>query len=151
MDDLPSVNYWFRLRDSNDDVKIVVQRGNTQQSFSVPAIELKSEFDSVSEVADPEKNLVTTLGILGIEIDQKILSVAKGLRGQYGIIVAARASGATSEVPLTVGDVIRDLNGRPMNTLESLRSTLRSLPRGAPVTLQIQREGRLQYLAFSLD
>jgi len=108
-------------------------------------------FDSVSEVADPEKNLVTTLGILGIEIDQKILSVAKGLRSQYGIIVAARASGATSEVPLAVGDVIRDLNGRPMNTLESLRSTLRSLPRGAPVTLQIQREGRLQYLAFSLD
>ena len=150
-DNLPSVNYWFRLRDSNEDVKIVVLRGNTEQSFSVPAIELKSEFDSVSDVADPEKNLVAPLGILGIEIDQRILSVAKGLRGQYGIIVAARASGSTTEVPLAVGDVIRDLNGRPMNTLETLRSTLRSVPRGAPVTLQIQREGRLQYLAFSLD
>jgi serine protease Do len=150
-DNLPSVNYWFRLRDSPDDAQLVVLRGTTQHTFSVPTIELKSELDSVSGGADPEKNLVAPLGILGIEIDERILSVAKGLRGRYGIIVAARATGATTEVPLAVGDVIRDLNGRPMNTLETLRSTLRSLPRGAPITLQIQREGRLQYLAFSLD
>jgi len=150
-ENLPTVNYLFRIRESNDDAQIVVLRGTTQQSFSVPTIELKSELDSVSGGADPEKNLVAPLGILGIEIDQRILSVAKGLRGQYGIIVAARASGATSDVALAVGDVIRDLNGRPMNTLETLRSTLRSLPRGAPVTLQIQREGRLQYLAFNLE
>jgi hypothetical protein len=46
---------------------------------------------------------------------------------------------------------IRDLNGKPMNTLDTLRSTLRSLPAGAPVTLQIQREGKLIYLSFTLD
>ena len=150
-DNLPSVNYWFRLRDTTDNVQLVVLRGTAEQSFSVPAVELKSELDSVSGMADPEKNLVAPLGILGIEIDPRILSVAKGLRGPYGIIVAARASGATTEVPLAVGDVIRDLNGRPMNTLETLRATLRSLPRGAPVTLQLQREGRLVYLSFNLD
>jgi serine protease Do len=150
-DNLPSVNYWFRLRDTTDNVQLVVLRGTAEQSFSVPAVELKSELDSVSGMADPEKNLVAPLGILGIEIDSRILSVAKGLRGPYGIIVAARASGATTEVPLAVGDVIRDLNGRPMNTLETLRATLRSLPRGTPVTLQLQREGRLMYLSFSLD
>jgi serine protease Do len=150
-DNLPSVNYWFRLRDTTDNVQLVVLRGTAEQSFSVPAVELKSELDSVSGMADPEKNLVAPLGILGIEIDQRILSVAKGLRGPYGIIVAARASGATTEVPLAVGDVIRDLNGRPMNTLETLRATLRSLPRGAPVTLQLQREGRLVYLSFNLE
>jgi hypothetical protein len=38
-----------------------------------------------------------------------------------------------------------------MNSLETLRNTLRSLPPGAPVTLQLQREGRLIYLAFNLD
>lgn len=150
-DNLPTVNYMFRLRDSAEDVQLVVLRGSAQQSFSVPAIEVKSEFDAVSGMADAEKNLIAPLGILGIEIDEKIASVAKGLRGRYGIIVAARAAGATTEVPLAVGDVIRDLNGRPMNTLETLRSTLRSLPAGAPITLQLQREGGLIYLSFNLD
>ena len=150
-DNLPTVNYMFRLRDSNDDVQLVVLRGNAQQSFSVPAIEVKNDLDDVSALADPEKNLVAPLGIVGIEIDQRIASMAKGLRGPYGIIVAARAAGATTEVPLAVGDVIRDLNGKPMNTLDTLRSTLRSLPAGAPVTLQVQREGRLMYLAFTLE
>ena len=150
-DNLPTVNYMFRLRDSNDDVQLVVLRGNVKQNFSVPAVEVKNDLDDVSALADPEKNLVAPLGIVGIEIDDRISSMAKGLRGPYGIIVAARAAGATTEVPLAVGDVIRDLNGRPMNTLDTLRSTLRSLPAGAPVTLQVQREGRLMYLAFTLE
>jgi serine protease Do len=150
-DNLPTVNYMFRLRDSNDDVQLVVLRGTTQQSFSVPAIEVKNELENVSGMADPEKNLVGPLGILGIEIDQRIASVAKGLRDPYGIIVAARAAGANTEIPLAVGDVIRDLNGRRMNSLETLRTTLRGLPPGAPVTLQLQREGRLIYLSFNLD
>jgi serine protease Do len=150
-DNLPTVNYMFRLRDSAEDVQLAVLRGTAQQSFSVPAVEVKSELDAVSGMADAERNLVAQLGILGIEIDQRIASVAKGLRAPYGIIVAARAAGATTEVPLAVGDVIRDLNGRQMTTLEVLRSTLRSLPAGAPVTLQLQREGRLMYLSFNLD
>jgi S1-C subfamily serine protease len=141
----------FRLRDSTENVQLVVLRGTTQQSFSVPAIEVKSELDDVSQLADAEKNLVAPLGILGIEIDQRIASIAKGLRAPYGIIVAARAAGATTEVPLAVGDVIRDLNGKQMNSLDTFRTTLRSLPPGAPVTLQLQREGRLIYLAFNLD
>ena len=150
-DNLPTINYMFRLRDAADEVQLVVLRGGTQQTISVPTIEVKNELDDVSAMADAEKNLVPQLGILGIEIDQRIASLAKGLRGPYGIIVAARAAGATTEIPLTAGDIIRDLNGKPMNTLETLRSTLRNLPPGAPVTLQLQRDGRLIYLSFTLD
>jgi len=43
------------------------------------------------------------------------------------------------------------MNGKPMNTLDALRNTLRSLPAGAPITLQLQREGRLVYISFTLD
>lgn len=150
-DNVPSVNYMFRLRDTTENVQMMVLRGASQQTFSVPAIEVKNQLDEVSALADPEKNLVAPLGILGIEIDQRIVSMAKGLRGSYGIIVAARAAGAATEIPLAVGDVIRDLNGKPVATLDALRSALRSLPPGAPVTLQLQREGRLIYLAFTLD
>src|SRR3954471_4923917 len=141
----------FRLRDSNADVQLVVLRGKTQQTFSVPTVEVKSDLDDVSGLADPEKNLVAPLGILGIEIDQRIASIAKGLRDPYGIIVAARAAGATIEVPLEPGDVIRNLNGKQMNTLETLRATLRGLRPGSPVSLQLQHDGRLMYLTFNMD
>ncbi len=38
-----------------------------------------------------------------------------------------------------------------MTTLERLRGALKSLQPGAPVVLQIQRDQRLQFLAFTLD
>ena len=150
-DNLPTVSYYFRLRDSNESVQLVVLRGTTQQTLNVPAVEVKSEWDDVSGTANPEKNLVQPLGILGVEIDRKIAATARGLRDAYGIIVAAKTAGATSEVPLTAGDVIRTLNGKQMTSLEMLRSNLRSLVPGAPVTLQIQRDGRLMYVSFTLD
>src|SRR6201988_996345 len=124
-DNLPTVISFFRLRDSREPVQLVVMRGGSQQTFSVPAVEFKNDFDAVATSADPEKNLIQQFGILGVEIDRNIASAAKGLRDPTGIIVAARVAGATSEVPLLIGDVIRTLNGSPMTSLESLRSTLR--------------------------
>jgi serine protease Do len=107
--------------------------------------------DQVISLADPGKNLVPVLGILGVEIDYKIASMVSGLREPFGIIVAAKAAGSASEVPLVTGDVIRQLNGQPMTTLDTLRAALKALPPGAPVVLQIQRDAKLQFLTFTLD
>ena len=62
-----------------------------------------------------------------------------------------RAAGASVEVPLNTGDVIRTLNGEPMTTLDRLRGALKALPAGASVALQIQRDERLMYVAFTMD
>jgi serine protease Do len=150
-DNVPTVMYYFRLRDSTDPVKIVVVRGTGEQTFSVKAVEERNEFDAVSASIDPVKNLVEDLGIIGIEIDANIAQVAKGLRDPIGVIVIARAAGATSDVPLLAKDVIRSLNGRPTPTLASLRDLMKAVKPGGPVTLQIQREGRLMYISFTHD
>jgi serine protease Do len=150
-DNLPTVSYNFRLRDSTENVKLVVMRGGKEQSLSIAPVEQRSDFDSVSSMADPEKSLVTELGILGVEIDRRIAASAKQLRDPYGIIVVARASGATSEIPLLPGDVIRSVNNRQTATLESAREIARAFKPGTPVTLQIQREGRLMYVTFTVD
>ena len=62
-ENLPTVNYRFRLRDSTEKVQIVVLRGTTKHTLSVVAVEQKSEFDTMASLADPEKNLVADLGI----------------------------------------------------------------------------------------
>ena len=150
-DNLPTVNYYFRLRDSAENVQLVVLRAGGQQTLSVAAVEDRSEFDAAAATADPEKSLVADLGILGVEIDERLAAAAKGLRDPYGIIVVARAAGATSEVPLLPRDVIRSLNNRPTTTLQGLRDAVQALTPGAAAALQIQREGRLMYVSFTKE
>ncbi len=150
-DNLPTVSYNFRLRDSPNDVVLVVLRGQAQISLSIKPGEDRSIFDSVSSLEDTEKNLVPELGIIGLEVDAKIAAAATGLRDPYGIIVLARAAGAASEVPILPRDIIRSVNDRRIVTLQALRETIRGLKPGAPVTLQIQREGRLMYVSFTFE
>jgi serine protease Do len=150
-DNLPTVSYNFRLRDSTENVQLVVLRGATQQNLSIAPVEVRSGLDDVSTTADPEKGLVPRLGIIGVEIDQRIAAVATGLRDAFGIIVVARAVGAASDVPLQPKDIIRSLNNRQMLTVQALRDALGALMPGSPVTLQIQRDGRLTYVSFTLE
>ena len=150
-DNLPSVNYQFRLRDSIEKVQVVVLRAGVQQGLMIPAVEDRNELDSVSTMADPEKSVVPELGILGVEIDRRIAAAATGLRDPYGVIVVARAAGAASEVPLQPRDIIRSVNNQQVSTLQGLKDTMHALKPGAAVTLQVQREGRLTYVAFMLE
>jgi serine protease Do len=151
VDNLPTVIYNFRLRESTEQVKLVVQRGGAQYALGVDTVEERSEFDSVSATADPQQNLVPELGILGVEINPAIAAAATGLRDPLGVIVVARAAGAAIEVPLQPKDVIRSVNRTPISSLDGLRIAVRALKPGTPVTLQVQRNGRLTYVTFTLD
>ena len=122
-----------------------------QRTLSVTPVEVRSDFDAVSAMADPEKNLVPELGILGVEIDKDIAAAATGLRDPQGVIVVARAAGGSSDVLLQQKDVIRRLNNQEIATLQGLRDAIRALAPGAPVTLQIQREGRLMFVSFTFE
>jgi S1-C subfamily serine protease len=73
------------------------------------------------------------------------------LRDPFGIFVSARSTGASVEVRLLTGDVIRTLNGQPMTTLDRLRNAMKSLPPGAPAVLQIQRDQKLLFVSFVMD
>ena len=148
---VPYVSFRFMSVNAGEKVHLEVLRGQQHLTFDVPMQEHSDSMDQISSLADPEKNLVRPLGILGIEIDQKVASMAPDLRDPYGIIVAAKSSEASSDIPLQTADVIRTLNGEPMTTLNRLRDTLKALKPGAPVVLQIQRDDRLLYVAFTLE
>jgi serine protease Do len=150
-DNLPYVAFHLMLHETGDKVRLDILRGKDRLSFDVRVMEPTHDMDQITSLADPEKNLVPALGILGLEIDQKIAAMAPELRDPFGIIVAARAAGTAAEVPLTTGDVIRTVNGEPMTTLDRLRKAFAALPSGSPVALQIQRDTKLLYIAFILD
>jgi serine protease Do len=150
-DNLPIVTFHFFSLEQGDKVHLEVLRGKLRLAFDVPVVEHPHDIEQVTSLADPEKNLVPALGILGVEIDDRVARMIAGLRDPFGIIVAARAAGAGAEIPLAAGDVIRALNGKPMTTLDRLRGTLKALPPGSAVALQIQRDDRLLFISFTLD
>ncbi|HME13626.1 MAG TPA: trypsin-like peptidase domain-containing protein [Candidatus Acidoferrum sp.] len=150
-ENLPFVGLQFLSRDTGDKVHLEVLRGKDRLAFDVKVMEPPHDMDQIAALADPQKSLVPALGILGVEIDEKIAGMAPDLRDPFGILVAARAAGASIEVPLVTGDVIRTLNGVPMTTLDRLRSTLKSMPPGSAVALQIQRDDRLLYIGFTTE
>jgi len=150
-ENLPFVGLQFLSRDTGEKVHLEILRGQQQLGFDVKVMAPPHDMDQIAALADPEKSLVPALGILGVEIDDRVAAMAPELRDPFGILVAARAAGATVEVPLATGDVIRTLNGEPMTTLDRLRNALKNLPPGASVALQIQRDDRLMYVAFTAD
>ena len=125
-ENLPTVTYNFRLRESTDPVKLVVLRGTANVSLSITPVEVKSELDAISDMADVQKNVVNELGILGVEIDPRVVNATSGLRDPYGIVVIAKAAGGRGEIPLLPRDVIRSLNTKNIYTLNQLRSPCRN-------------------------
>ena len=150
-DNVPTVSYYFLLRDSGEKVHIGVLRGNDKLSFDVPIIEEQHDIDGVLAGATPDKNLVSEIGILGVEIDRRLAPMVPQLRHPYGIIIAARTSGPAQDVPLLPGDVILSVNNSPTFTLEGLRGALKRIAPGDSVVLQVERDGKLTYVTFPLD
>ena len=150
-DSVPYVSFRLMSVNSGDKVHLEVLRGQDRLAFDVPVTEKSDNMDQITALADPEKNLVRPLGIVGIEIDKKVAAMAPDLRDPFGIIVAARSADGGADIPLAAADVIRTLNGQPMTTLDRLRDALKALQPGAPVILQIQRDEKLLFVAFTME
>lgn len=150
-DSVPYVGFRLFSIAPGNQARIEVLRGKDRLTFNVPVVERAHDVDQMVALANPEKALVAPLGILGIEIDQKIAEKVSNLRDPFGIVVVARSNTGATEVPLVAGDIIRTLNGQRTTTLEGLRAALKALPPGAPVVMQIQRDQGLQFVAFTLD
>lgn len=111
-----------------------------------------TRYDPLAALSAPKTHLISRLGILGIEIDRDIAALLPPLREQAGVIVATRAAeGLGQLVDLQAGDVIHAINGSQVATLEFLRNKVGEMDRGAPVALQIERDGQMQYLSFELE
>jgi S1-C subfamily serine protease len=126
-------------------------RGSDRVHLQIPLVERLHKEDSLANIADPAKNLVRPLSVLGIELTLDLAHSLPDLRIPTGVIVAARTLGSgTVEIPLQTGDVIHGVNGTTITTLDGLREALARPRSGDSVVLQIERYGQLIYVSFSL-
>jgi serine protease Do len=138
---LPLFSHSPNLHKAGGHAKLVVLRGTERVQLDIPLAEKPHKADSLVDMADPDKNLVRPLSILGIELTLDLAQTLPDLRIPTGVIVAARTLGArTAEIPLQTGDVIHALNGTTITTLDGLRAALAN---------QIERYGQLFFVSFT--
>jgi serine protease Do len=147
---LPLFTQDLYLHQSGEMAKLTVLRGATQVQLNVPLVDRPHKADSLVDLADPAKNLVSPLGILGVELNLDLAQSLPGLRIPTGVVVAAKTLGGNGEVPLQTGDVIHGINGTTITTLAELRDAVTKLKPGDSVALLIERFTQLIYVAFSI-
>ena len=147
---LPLFAQSLYLHKSGEHAKLEILRGSGRMQLDIPLVERPHKEDSFADIADPVKNLVRPLNILGIELDLDLARSLPDLRIPTGVVVAARTFGSrTVEIPLQTGDVIHGLNGTTITTLDGLRAALAKLKSGDAIALQIERRGQIFYVSFA--
>ena len=148
---LPLFTHSLYMHGSGERVRVEVLRGSQRLQLEIPLVERPHKEDNLIDTADPEKNSVRRLGIIGIELNLQLAQSLPELRIPTGVIVAAMTAGDVSrDIPLQSGDVIHGLNGTPITTLDGLREALAKLKPGDGVALQLERLGQLIYVSFTL-
>jgi len=134
-------------------VSLEIARNGTTATVLVTITERGDPFADLPASVDPRSNLVTRLGILGVDLNRRLAESLPVVRVPSGVVVAATAAGAvdTAQGGLAAGDVIYAVNRIPVQGLSDLRGRLDGLRPGDPVVLQLERRGQMIYLAFAAE
>jgi len=142
------VNLYSRPRGAT--VHLELLRGQDTIGISVAVAERPADPESFTGLVTGD-NLVARLGILGLDLDRRVLDLLPSLRKGQGVLVAALTPSASFlQDALRPGDIVHEINGDPIPNLEGLRTALSKLKAGDPTVLQIERRRRLMYLPVEL-
>jgi serine protease Do len=120
-------------------------------AVDVAVTERSDESEQLAALGSREENLIPELGIFAADLTPKLNEELGPFRRAAGVVVAARsAEGPILEDGFRAGDVIYALNREPVASAARLRELLRKLKSGDAVALQIERNGRLRFIAFEL-
>jgi serine protease Do len=131
-------------------VKVTVLREGKRQDVPVVVGEKAEDADKFVALVEVEKNLVPRLGVLAVELDDEVVGLLPTLRGNEGVLVAARAREGTED-DLTPGDVIYAINGVSVRSLSELRTVVERAKRGDTLVFQVERKSQLLYLTQEVD
>jgi len=133
---------------------IGILRGTKSSIVDVRVEERPGRTSPFLSMVTPERNLVESLGILGIDYKPRLKNLLPKLRRNYGVIIAARAADAPfrqRQSGLFPGDVIYSLNRETVRNLSDLRQELDKPRPYDPISLQLERDGQLMYVTFEKE
>jgi serine protease Do len=133
-------------------VDVEILRNGERKTVQVATIERQGDPERFADMVDPTKNLVRRLGILGIDVDQKVAALLPDLRRHYGVVVAARGGDSPySGDTLQLGDVIYEINKAQVTDVDALRKQLDALKDADSLVLLVERDGHLLYVTMEVE
>ena len=133
-----------------DVVQLRLLRGLQQLPVSVQVLDHPPDSERPHDADRLERGLVGKLGVVCLPLDQQKRSTGLPFRSTAGVMVVARLAG-TIGIKFVPGDIIRSVNGKPVESVDSLRSVIDHLNPLDSVVLQIERQRQFQYIFFELD
>jgi serine protease Do len=131
----------------NVSVGVEVSRAGQHLTFQVAPIIDEGDPLPLAAHVNEGKNLVRRLEILGITLNRNVERIVGSTRYPHGVVIAARSSTLhISTNTLQVRDIIYQVNGQDVDSVEKLRELLKDIPGGAPLVLQIERDNKLVYV-----
>jgi len=139
-------------RSPGETVTLAVRRGPESLDVPVRVVERPEDPDRFASRVTPERNLIPRLGVLALELDDELRRSLGPLRGDAGVLVAARSGGtAGAEDELRPGDVVYAVNGVSVRGLAELRSAVARPAAGQPLVLHVERSGRLVFVVVETE
>jgi serine protease Do len=132
-------------------VSLEVGRGLQRVILQVPVVERRGESDRFRDLVTPERNLISRLGILGLDLTPELARLIPGIRDVHGVVVAGVAVDAQGSSGPLAGDVIYGVNGEPVRTLGELRAAISQVATDSTAVLQVGRQGQLRFLTVTLE
>ena len=152
IDALPPFMEALYLHPIDQAMTIQVLRGQTQLSVTVPVTVHHEEVDNLTDVPDLQRTFIAELSMFVSDLDDKVKPLLQGDRDDQGVVVIAQAAAQNAvDTGVETGDIIRAINRTPLQSVSQLQATVRQLKSGDAVVLQVERGGKLQYLAFEMD
>ena len=149
---LPDFISALYLHPADEVLKIDVLRGATPMSFHVSVKVYHETIGDLADIPGLQKSLVRKLNIFVADLDGEVKPLLRDTRSDAGVVVVAQVSGANAvDTGLQTGDIIRAFDRTALQTTSQFQTLVRHARSGDPVVLQVERNGKLQYLSFEME
>jgi serine protease Do len=132
-----------------DSVMLTVERAGTTIEARVTVVERDDDPLRFTALVGAEELVVPQLGIVGLDITDRVRELLSDLRASTGVVVAstARDAPASWDGELDAGDVIHAVNRAEVTSVADLRQKLAGIKAGTSIVLQVERDGSLRYVS----
>jgi len=138
-------------RKAEQTVTLEVLRRGEKKTLKVAVRERPRDPDRLLSLVNSERNLVPTLGLLALDLDEKVTPILPNLRKLSGAIVAGVFDDGPAAAGILPGDAIYEINNRPVTNLKALMDAARELKPGQTVVLHVERMGQLQFVQLDIQ
>jgi serine protease Do len=152
VDSLPKYTAFLYVHKRGSPIKMDVLRDGKPLTVSVTPVGAPPLVENLSDLIKPEKDLIAPLGVFVMDLKHSEVGAMLNLRSDTGVLVIGLLGGEPAiAADLSVGDVIRAVNGTPLDSSQQLRQVLTGFKPGDAVVLEVERQSVLQYVAFEME